>query len=59
MNPASIKEKLKNVAKREGKPFDYLLTLYLIERFLLRRTGMLEAVSGYRSDDLEKIKNPQ
>jgi Domain of unknown function (DUF1814). len=36
MNPASIKEKLKNVAKREGKPFDYLLTLYLIERFLYR-----------------------
>ena len=36
MNPASVKEKLKNVAKREGKPFDYLLTLYLIERFLYR-----------------------
>ena len=36
MNPASIKEKLKNVAKREGKPFDYLLTFYLIERFLYR-----------------------
>lgn len=36
MKPDSIKAKLKNLAVREGKQFDYLLTLYLIERSLYR-----------------------
>ena len=36
MNSDSIKAKLKNIAVKEGKQFDYLLTLYLIERLLYR-----------------------
>lgn len=36
MNSDSIKAKLKNIAVKEGKSFDYLLTLYLIERLLYR-----------------------
>ncbi len=36
MNSDSIKAKLKNIAVKEGKSFDYFLTLYLIERLLYR-----------------------
>lgn len=36
MNSDSIKAKLKNIAVKEGKQYDYLLTLYLIERLLYR-----------------------
>ncbi|BED92912.1 MAG: nucleotidyl transferase AbiEii/AbiGii toxin family protein [Candidatus Paraimprobicoccus trichonymphae] len=36
VNPASIKAKLKNLAIKENKQFDYLLTLYFIERLLYR-----------------------
>lgn len=36
VNPASVKAKLKNLAIKENKQFDYLLTLYFIERFLYR-----------------------
>lgn len=36
MNSDSIKAKLKNIAVKEWKQFDYLLTLYLIERLLYR-----------------------
>ena len=32
----SIKAKLKNLAVKEGKQFDYLLMLYFIERLLYR-----------------------
>lgn len=34
--PESIKAKLKNCAVRTGKPFDYMLTHYFIERMLYR-----------------------
>lgn len=36
MKSESIKAKLKNIAVREGKQLDYLLTLYTIERLLYR-----------------------
>lgn len=36
INPVSIKAKLKNLAIKEGKQFDYLLNLYIIERILYR-----------------------
>ena len=35
-NADSIKAKLKNIAVKEEKPFDYLLMLYFIERLLYR-----------------------
>lgn len=34
--PASVAERLKNIAKTSGKAFDTLLLLYLQERFLYR-----------------------
>jgi len=36
IKPVSIKAKLKNLAIKEGKQFDYLLNLYIIERILYR-----------------------
>jgi len=36
IKPVSIKAKLKNLAVKEGKQFDYLLNLYIIERLLYR-----------------------
>lgn len=36
ITPISIKAKLKNLAIKEGKQFDYLLNLYIIERLLFR-----------------------
>ncbi len=33
---ASIKARLKKLAVQEGKQYDYLLTLYISERFLYR-----------------------
>ena len=35
-NIASVRARLKNVAIREGKPFDFILMLYFIERLLYR-----------------------
>lgn len=32
--PASVSERLKNIAKKSGKAFDTLLLLYFQERFL-------------------------
>lgn len=37
-NADSIKARLRNLAKKENKPFDYLLMHYFIERFLYRRS---------------------
>ncbi len=36
IKPVSIKAKLKNLAIKEGKQFDYLLNLYIVERLLYR-----------------------
>lgn len=36
ISPDSIKAKLKKIAVSEGKQFDYLLTLYVIERMIYR-----------------------
>jgi len=33
---ASVRARLKNIADREQKPFDFVLMLYLIERLLYR-----------------------
>jgi len=35
-NAASIRAKLKNIADKERKPFDFILMLYFVERLLLR-----------------------
>lgn len=41
--PASVSERLKNIAKKSGKAFDTLLLLYFQERFLYRLS-----ISEYR-----------
>ncbi|PLR80103.1 Abortive infection protein AbiEii [Bacillus canaveralius] len=46
--PASVAERLKNVAKQSGEAFDLVLLLYFQERFLYRLS-----ISEYR----DKIPN--
>lgn len=41
--PASVSERLKNIAKKSGKSFDTLLLFYFQERFLYRLS-----ISDYR-----------
>ena len=35
-NAASIRARLKNIANKEQKPFDFILMLYFVERLLYR-----------------------
>ncbi|KYD25326.1 hypothetical protein EP10_001834 [Geobacillus icigianus] len=41
--PASVGERLKNIAKQSGKTFDFILLLYFQERLLYRLS-----ISNYR-----------
>jgi len=41
--PASVRERLKNIAKQSGKTFDLILLLYFQERLLYRLS-----ISDYR-----------
>ena len=43
-NAASIRGRLKNIADKERKPFDFILMLYLVERLLFRLS-----ISRYQS----------
>lgn len=36
MNPASLKSRLRNLAIKEKKPYDYIQMHYIIERLLYR-----------------------
>ena len=52
MNDQSIKDRLKNLGRKEGKNFDELLMRYTIERFLYRLS-----VSPHREHFVEKEKH--
>ena len=49
MNPASLKSKLRNLAMKEKKPYDYIQMHYMIERLLYR-----VSVSKYAHDFILK-----